>query len=312
MNPTMPVPVRRATRWLAVGALAGAALLAGCGEKKEFAGPLAARVNGDEITVQQVDLILQQQPGLRPEQAQAAGRQVVQRLIDQQLALEQAKADKLDREPQVRQQLQMAHDEVLARAYLEKVGAAAPKPTPQEIQKYYDDKPALFSQRRIYNLQEIAIEAKPDQVAALRERLTASKNVGEFVDYLKTNDYHFAVSQAVRAAEQLPLSSLDAFARMNDGQAMIVPAANGAQVIVLAGSRSQPVSEEQARPAIERFILNDRRLKLAQDKLKSLRADAKIEVLGSFAAASAPAGVPEAAPASGLGDGALVKDAAPK
>jgi len=299
MTPTLISPARHATRWLLAAAMAGAALLAGCGEKKEFTGPVAARVNGDEITVQQVDLVLQQQPGLRPEQAQVAGRQVVQRLIDQQLALEQAKAEKLDREPQVRQQLQMAHDEVLARAYLEKVGAAAPKPTPQEIQKYYDDKPALFAQRRIYNLQEIAIEAKPDQVAALRERLTASKNIAEFVDYLKTSGLHFAVSQAVRAAEQLPLTSLDAFARMNDGQAMIVPAPGGAQVIVLAGSRSQPVSLEQARPAIERFILNDRRLKLAQDELKSLRAAAKIEVLGQFAAPAASADTVPAAAASG-------------
>jgi EpsD family peptidyl-prolyl cis-trans isomerase len=299
MNPTLTFPARRAARALLVTAIAGAALLAGCGEKKEFGGPVAARVNHDEITVQQVDLILQQQPGLRPEQAQAAGRQVVQRLIDQQLALEQAKAQKLDREPQVRQQLQMAHDEILARAYLEKLGAAAPKPTPQEIRKYYDDKPALFSQRRIYNLQEIAIEAKPDQVASLRERLTGSKNVAEFVDYLKANDFHFAVSQAVRAAEQLPLTSLDAFARMNDGQAMIVPAPNGAQVIVLAGSRSQPVGLEQARPAIERFILNDRRLKLAQDELKSLRAAAKIEVMGPFAAPTAQ--TQPALPASGAG-----------
>jgi hypothetical protein len=60
---------------------------------------------------------------------------------------------------------------------------------------------------------------------------------------------------------------------------------------VLAGSRPQPVTEEQARPAIEQFILNDRRRKLVEDHLKELRSAAKVEYVGKFAeaAASAPA-----------------------
>jgi 3-deoxy-D-manno-octulosonate 8-phosphate phosphatase KdsC-like HAD superfamily phosphatase len=100
----------------------------------------------------------------------------------------------------------------------------------------------------------------------------------------------------VRAAEQLPLQSLETFAKMKDGQAMLVPAANGVQVVVLAGSRSQPVTEEQARPAIEQFILNERKRKLIEDDVKAMRAAAKIEYVGKFgeAAASAPASAPVA------------------
>jgi hypothetical protein len=77
---------------------------------------------------------------------------------------------------------------------------------------------------------------------------------------------------------------------------MLAPAANGVQVVVLAGSRSQPVTEEQARPAIEQFILNERKRKLIEDDVKAMRAAATIEYVGKFAeaAASAPAG---AAPA---------------
>ena len=55
---------------------------------------------------------------------------------------------KLDRDPRVVQQLEAVRREVLARAYVEKVGEAAAKPTPEEIKKYYDEKPALFSDRR--------------------------------------------------------------------------------------------------------------------------------------------------------------------
>jgi EpsD family peptidyl-prolyl cis-trans isomerase len=278
-----------------------AALLAGCGEDKKdkAASQTAVKVNKDEITVHQINFMLQQQRGLKPEQAEPATRQILERLIDQQLALQKADDLKLDRDPRVVQQLEAARREIIARAYIEKVGEAAPKPTAEEIKKYYDDKPALFSDRRIYSIQEIAVEAKPEQVAELRDKLGASKNINEFVDYLKSKDYKFAGNQAVRAAEQLPLNSLDAFARMKDGQAMVVPAATGIQVVLLAGSRSQPVSLEQARPAIEQFLLNDRKRKLAEDEMKALRAAAKIEYIGKFAeaAASAPVAAPAVAPA---------------
>lgn len=300
MNLTTFQPTTPAARWITCLALASAALLAGCGEKKEkAASQTAAKVNKDEITVHQINFVLQQQRNLRPEQAEPASRQILERLIDQQLALQKADELKLDRDPRVVQQLEAARRDILARAYVDKLGEAAAKPTPEEIKKYYDEKPALFSQRRIYNIQEIGIEAKPEQVPMLRERLAASKNVNEFLEYLKTSDIRFAGNQAVRAAEQLPLASLDAFARMQDGQAMLVPSQQGVQVIVLAGSRSAPVTEEQARPAIEQFILNDRKRKLVEEDVKAMRAAAKIEYVGKFAeaAASAPAGgAPAAAP----------------
>jgi EpsD family peptidyl-prolyl cis-trans isomerase len=289
---------RPAATPLALLALACAAsLVAGCGDRKQAAGQeVAARVGSDEITAAQVDFLLQQQRGLRPEQADAAGRQILDRLIDQQLALQKASELKLERDPRVAQQLEAARRDILARAYLDKVGEGAARPTADEIRKYYADKPSLFAERRIYNLQEILVEARSDQLDTLRERLAAARNAGEFAEYLKANDYRFVVSQAVRTAEQLPLQSLDTLARMQDGQAALLPAASGAQIVVLLGSRLQPVTEEQARPMIEQFLLNERRRKLLEDELRSLRGAARIERLGRFAPGGS-AGTP-AAPAS--------------
>ena len=288
---------KSARRWIPLTALAAALLLAGCGDKKDkAASQTAVKVNKDEVTVHQINFVLQQQRGLKPEQADAASRQILERLIDQQVALQKAEDQKLDRDPRVVQAVEAARREIVARAYLEKVGENAPRPTPDEIRKYYEEKPALFRERRVYSIQEIAIEAKPEQQAELRDALAGAKNINEFIEFLKAKEYKFTGNQAVRAAEQLPLNSLESFAKMKDGQAALVPSANGVQVIVLAGSRSQPVTEEQARPAIEQFILNDRKRKLVEDDIKALRAAAKIEYVGKFAeaAASAPASTPAA------------------
>ena len=285
-----------ARRCLPLAIMVAAALLVGCGERKDKgASQTAAKVNKDEITVQQINFVLQQQRNLRPEQADEAGRQILARLIDQQLALQKAGELELERDPRVMQQMEAARREILARAYLEKVGEAAAKPTPEEIKKYYEDKPELFRDRRIYSIQEITVEARPDQIAELRSQLTAAKKINDFLEYLKSAGLRFTGNQSVRAAEQLPFSSLDALARMKDGEALVLPTANGVQVVFLAGSRLQPASEEQARPAIEQFLTNERKRKLVEDDLKALRAAAKIEYVGKFAsaAASAPAAAAE-------------------
>ncbi|EHR70136.1 peptidyl-prolyl cis-trans isomerase, EpsD family [Burkholderiales bacterium JOSHI_001] len=313
---THPVQVLRCPRVVAtaLAVAATAVLLAGCGggNKEKGASQTAARVNKEELTVHQINFVLQQQRNIKPEQADAASKQILERLIDQELAVQKGEELKVDRDPRVVQQLEAAKREIIARAYAEKVGEAAPKPTPEELQKYYDDKPALFKDRRVYSIQEIVVEAKPDQVAAVRAKLQASKSVNDFMEGLKADNIRYAGNQAVRAAEQLPLNMLEAFAKLQDGQAMVLPNPAGLQVVFLAGSRSQPVTLEQAKPAIEQFLLNDRKRKLIADDLKAMRAAAKIEYIGKFAegapgaagaasaaaAADAAASGPAAAPAA--------------
>lgn len=278
-------------------AIALAVLLTACGEKKDKpATQTAVKVNKEEITVHQINAVLQQQRGLKPEQAEEAGRRALERLIDQELAVQKAAELKVDRDPRVVQTVEAARREIIARAYVEKIGEGATKPTPAEIKAYYDANPSLFKERRVYQLQEIAIQAAPDQIDTLRTKLQAAKNVGEFVDYLKANDIKFSANQAVRAAEQLPMAALPTLAKMKDGQAMINATPTGAQVVVVAGSRAQPVDEERAGKAIEQFLLNERKRKIIADDLKALRGSAKIAYAGKYAASAPAAADVEKAP----------------
>jgi len=281
---------------LLLAVLAAAAMLAACGgDKGDKASQTAAKVNKEEITVHQINFVLQRQPGLKADQAEAASRQVLERLIDQELAVQKAQEQKLDRDPRVVQQIEAAKREIIARTYVERVGETVTKPTNEEIAKYYAEKPALFKERRIYSLQELQIEAKPEQFDAIRAKLSAAKSLNEFADYLKSADLRFAGNQAVRAAEQLPLTSLDAIAKMKDGDSVISPNPNGLTVLFLVSSRSQPVDEARARPAIEAFLLNQRKAEAVQKDLKALRDSSKIEYVGKFAQ-PAPAGASAPAP----------------
>jgi EpsD family peptidyl-prolyl cis-trans isomerase len=198
-------------------------VVAGCSKSKSEgkASQAAARVNGDEITVHQINQVLERQQGLKPEQAEAASRQVLEGLIDQQLAVAKAEEQKLDRDPQVVQLLDATRRNILARTYLEKAAAAgAGTPSPEDVRKYYDTKPALFSQRKVYALQEFTVPSTPDQAKALIEKLKATKSPAEFVEIIKASGLKFNANQVTQAAEGLPLSILDQLSKVGDGEAL--------------------------------------------------------------------------------------------
>lgn len=280
-----------------VAAVAVTVLLSACGggAKSDKASQTAAKVNKEEITVHQINFVLQRQQGLKPEQAEAASKQVLERLIEQELAVQKGQELKIDRDPKVVQQIEAAKREIIARAYVERIGESIAKPTAEEVAKYYNEKPALFKDRRIFSLQELAIEATPEQFPVIREKLQASKTMAEFAEFLKASGIRFNGNQAVRAAEQLPLAGLDAISRMKDGDSAITQTPTGMTVLFLVGSRSQPVDEVRARPAIEAFLGNQRKAEQVQKDIKALREAAKVEYVGKFAegapgtAASAPA-----------------------
>lgn len=291
----------------AISAMLALVVVVGCGGKGDQAALApVAKVNKVEVTQGQVDLLLQQQRNLRPDQWEGASRQILDRLVDQQLVLQKADETKLDRDPRVMQMLEMARREVLVRAYLERVAEAAPKPSAEDVKKYFDEKPVLFSERRVFSLQEVSIEARPEQVAELREKLQTTQNFDAFVEHLKGTGLRFVGNQVVRAAEQLPFGVLEAISRLNVGQALLAPNATGAQVFVVLGSRPQPATEEQARPAIEQYILGERKRKLVEDAMKELKSAAKVEYLGKFASAAGSAPTAGAS-ASAVGTGADAK-----
>lgn len=266
-------------------------LLAGCGNNKEkAASQVAAKVNDNEISVHQVNYLLQQRE-VKQDAVEVASRQALNRLIDQELAVQKALDLKIDRQPAVLQALEAAKRDVLARAYVERVAEAATPPSVAEIEKFYKDKPALFAERRIYQLQEMNIELPREQLPELGKRLSDAKDINAFAEYLRSSNIKFIENRAVRAAEQLPMERLDEFAKMKDGQARVIPTPVGATVLVLVKSQLQPVELDKAKPAIEQYLSSQRKRELVERDMKDLRTAAKIEYVGKFAdaAASAPA-----------------------
>ena len=274
--------------------------LSGCSDKAMSATQVVAKVNKEELSIHQINHQLQRQQGLRSEQAEAASRQILERLIDQELAIQKAEELKVDRDPAVLQAIEAARREIISRAYLDRVSDTASRPTAAEVKKYFDEMPALFGQRRVYQLQELSIDAKAEQIDALRNQLKSAKSPAEYMQYLRSKEIAFTANSSARPAEQLPLSMVDTFAKMKDGDAILTPAPHGANIVFVVSAQSAPVDESKASPAIQQFLLNERKRQLVEKDIKALREASKIEYVGKFAAASAATAVASpAAPATG-------------
>ena len=268
------------------------AVAAGCGksEQKPAATQVAAKVNADEITVHQVNYVLAKTPNVTLETAAKAKRDILDRLIDQQLAKQQAIEKQLDRAPTVVQALEAARSEILARAYLERVAAQQPKPTAEEIEKYYAAHPELFSQRRVFSLEEIAFVAKEDVAAVLRDRVAKARSMQEIAEWLQAQGIKFVPNRGVRAAEQLPMEMLPRVQAMRDGDIQVFGTPDGRlQVIRVMASKADPADEATAGPRIQQFLSNQRSNEAIAKEMKQIRDQAKIEFVGEFAGGVAAA-----------------------
>lgn len=300
---------------LVLAILTATGTLQGCGkeERKKAASQVIAKVNGDEISVHQVNFLLSKAQGINADNAEQAKREILDKLIDQQLAIQQAEAAKLDRNPAVMQSIEAARRDILARAYLEQVATAQPKVTPEDAKKYYAEHPELFAQRRVYNLQEILVPASA--IADVKQLVAQNKTMQEIATTLKERNVKFAANAGVRPADQLPMVVATQLHGVKDGQTVVVDGPQGAMVVRIVNSQAQPIAEADALPRIQQFLGNQRNSEAVVRDLKNLRAKAAIEqtteLAASAAAAPQPAAVaPAPPPATGNTDSIDAKSVA--
>lgn len=304
---------RAALLALAVCAALATAACSKDGEKKATS-QVAVKVNGEEVSVHQVDLVLRRQlANVPPAQQDAAAKRVLEGLVDQEITAQAARRDKLDQDPRVVQMMEAAKRDVLARAYLERLAERVTEPSSDEIDRYHDGHPNLFSQRRLYSLQETTVALPADRAAALKARIEGAATLAELTELLRAESLQFSTRQTSVSAEDVPLAMLDQLAALKEGQSMVQARDGGVRVLTLLNAQLAPVPPAVAKRLVAAFLTNERKRNAQQQGVTALREKAQIEYQGRYAqlvagtAASAPAGAtgasaaaPAAAPADGL------------
>ena len=282
--------------------VAALALLGGC--NKKGAAPaasesqVAAQVNEGEISVHQVEALLQLQPSLGARFGEQASARALDSLIEQELAAQAAVQAGLDNTPKTLQALTLARREVLARAYQDQLAEKASLPDTSAVERYYDAHPELFSQRRQYLLEETVAQVTGAEVEAWLRKAESTASVEELQAWLAQQKVPRKSRRFAQWAEGLPLELLPRLAKLKPGQSLALRRPESVYVLTVIKTEDAPVLLGQATPAIQAVLTGQRRQEAVRDGMTRLREQAKINRLMAQAQAAASAVPPSAASAA--------------
>lgn len=285
--PTAPSPIaqqrRQKMRWLVCAGLLGSLSLAGCqkaGDSAATPSPatqVAARVNAQDISVHQVEALLQAQPALGVRYGNKAGEAALSHLVEQELAAQAARAADLDHSPRVLQALELAKREVLARAYQDQLASQAVEPSSDEVDRFYDAHPELFAQRRRYALKSTLLEVSAPDAATLQPKIEALARAEDLEPLLRGAGVSASPRMQQRFAEEIPAAVLAKLFTLQPGQSAVFGREGGVEVLTLLGTEPSPMSMAAARTTITAFLTQERRRTRIDQGMKTLRDAAQIE-----------------------------------
>ena len=259
-------------------ALGTAIMLAGCGGKAEDSGEMlekgqvVATVGGKDVTVYELNAELQGKqlptdPKQRKRAEQAALQQIVSRKILADIALER----KLDKSPGYLLQERRARDALLVQMLQQQIASQVPRPTRQDAGRFIEQNPALFAERKIFTLDQIAF-AQPASLDTLKH-LGPLKTLTEVEQQLTRDNVKFERQPAALDSLSVPPALLKQITALPPGEVFVVPSRGGVLTAnVITASRVESFGGDRATNYAMNLILQQRVADAAKRDL-----DAKIE-----------------------------------
>jgi peptidyl-prolyl cis-trans isomerase C len=287
--------------WLPWCALLFGATLAGCSDDKAAParpGQALASVNGEEITVLQLNEEVQR-AGVPAAQQQQASKQLLQALIDRTLLQEEAAREKLDRDPKVMQAIERARALIIAQAYMQKRVGDTGRPSDAEVQDYFDKNPQFFANRKQFTMNQLILPAAA-ATAELRAAVDKARSLEEVAVMLDARKIGYGRAQVTRSTADLNPQLSARLLSMPKDQIIFAREGPRAMLVAVAEVVDAPVTLAIAAPQIAQFLATRKNRELAQAEIGRLRSAARIEYMNK-ALAPDPAGGAALAQTAGHG-----------
>ncbi|MBB5686637.1 EpsD family peptidyl-prolyl cis-trans isomerase [Sphingobium boeckii] len=273
----------------AAGVLAVLLLASGC--EKKATGQIVAVVNGEEISLQELNAELEGVNLPATADKKLVMKQVLQQVIDRRLLAQTAKEEGLDRDPTYVTQQRKMSEELLVRMYAKKAADAIRVPDAGAIDKYIAEHPAMFTGRTRYKVDQLQFDM-PGDVAQLK-KLEGDHSLEAVAASLTAMGIKFQRGAGAIDSGAIPPETLKQIVALPAGEPFIVPAGGKVVVSVITGSEPLLVPADQSRPIAVQAIRNEGLSKVGETRLKEARAKAKIEYQPNYE--PAPAAKPAAA-----------------
>ena len=257
---------------LLAGVVASALLITGC--HKEPKGQILAIVNGEEISIQELNAELQ---GARiPDSVDrnALRKQVLQRLIDRKLIVQKAREQGLDKTPDYIAQQRRMEENLLVTLLGQKIASTVPMPDDRDITQYIADNPTQFSGRERLLLDQIQFGAPKDvkQLLTLRD----AHNLEDLAAGIRRLGLPMSRGRGVIDTGRLDPQLINMINKLPPGEPFVLPS-NGQYVAsVIVGRDATPTPAPVAKAAAAEMVR--RKELVAESKAQVARARSTAEI----------------------------------
>lgn len=254
-------------------------LLSAC--HKSVGGQVVAVVNGEEITQQDLNGELQGAtvpPGADKNQVMA---QLLQRVVDRKLLVQDAKAQGLDKSPEYLDQMRRSQDGLILNLLAAKAAKNISLPDNAAVMQYIETNPTMFSGRRRYALEQIAF-AQPKDAKILTE-LAPVHSLDAVAAVLSAHGIQFSRGKGELDTGSVPPAVASRLASLPAGEPFLVPDNGRIVASVIASTQAAPTPEEQAKPAAVKLLRQQSLSDTIHRQLDKARSSAKIEYKPGFA-----------------------------
>ena len=257
--------------------------LAGC--NREATGQVAAVVNDEEITIQEVNAEI---AGLQlPETVdkKLVQQQAIQRIIERRILAQAAMADGLDSSQEYLVRERQLRDNLLVQLLGERVERSTKAPEPAELDRYIAQNPNMFGERKVYNVQRVQFPAPADM-----KRLSPLENdhsMAAVVTRLNSLGIEFRSDETQIDSIAIGPERLEQLLALPAGEPFVIPENGVVTIGVITGERIVPLTGEEARSLALRTIRSKQVNDTVQQRLKQGRANAEISYQSGFGPAAA-------------------------
>jgi len=233
-----------------------------------------ARVNGQDITVHQLNAELERVPAGQ----NVSKKEVLDAVISRQLLVDQAAKEKMDRDPKIMQAIERSKEQILAQAYLQTKTKQVQRPTEAEIEKFYEQNPLMFAKRKIFDTKELTIATK-DFNAEVAQKMSSARSLEEVANWLEGRQIKYVPTQAVRNSAEMPEKLVTMLSEIPTGKLFTVKQGDESQLALFQDVKDSPLTLAIARPKIEQYLTMKKAQEASEAEIGRLRAAAKIEYL---------------------------------
>jgi EpsD family peptidyl-prolyl cis-trans isomerase len=261
-------------------ALLAATLLAGCDKQPE--GQVVAVVNGDEITLQELNAELG-----NTQLPEGAGKdeirnQALDNVVTRRLLANVAKEQGIANSPEYIMRRQQLDEALLIQMLAQQTARPMKQPSGQEVNDFVAKNPQMFANRAVLTLDQIRFPTPPNQDYV--KALEPAKTMAEVVTTLNRLGIRFERGQAQVDSATMPPEMFEQITSVGSSEPFVVPGPAAVSVNLMVSSRPAPLAEDQVTAAATAMIQRRNLAEQLSEMAKKARADAGIAYQEGFAA----------------------------